>query len=148
MPKKGNTLATLAKRRNQLTRQLVLEMLDKKKDGHEAPGLLSKLMIKLDTDLDSEDVELRHKAMDKIIKLLPFVISKERGPAVQVNVQNNTIGGPQITAGKTTSLAIDTMQNYLDKRNKRSRELQKPQIGASEIIDVEMEDVTDSEGEE
>jgi len=136
---RGNTTQMITKRRQQLTRQLVLEMMDKPKiSGKETtPGLLSKMMIKLNQDLDSTDEDLRHKTMDKIIKLLPFVIAKEKSPAVQLNVQNNNmVGNPQISAGKTTALAIGTMQDYLKDRDKQKRVKALPNIEDAEIKEV------------
>jgi len=132
--KRGSKIL-ITKRREQLTRQLVMQMLDKKDHGKDAPGLLTKLMEKLEKDLDSTDEELRHKSMDKIIKLLPFVIAKEKSPAIQLNVQNNVVG-PQITAGKSTVLAVDTIQTYLKNREKRMKALSRPPIEDAEIIEV------------
>jgi len=142
MPRAKNTIATITKRRQQLTRQLGLQMMDRKENGKDTPGLLTKLMQKLEGDLDSDDEELRHKAMDKIIKLMPFVIAKEKAPAVQLNVMNNTIGGPQITAGKSTSLAVGTIHDYLKKRDKRMIEIGKvpTDIIDGEITEVEIEE--------
>lgn len=135
---KGRTVSITTKRRNQLTRNLVLQMMDKKEaGGAETPGLLSKMMAKLEQDLESDDEELRHKTMDKIIKLLPFVIAKEKAPAVQLNVQNNMSGSPHISSGKTTSLAISTMQDYLNGRNKQKKQKLLPQIEEAEIIEVD-----------
>jgi hypothetical protein len=138
MPKPKNHQAMITKRRQQLTRQLVLEMMDKKKDSKNdaTPGLLSKMMTKLDQDLDSTDEDLRHKTMDKIIKLLPFVIAKEKAPAVQLNVQNNNgMGSPQISAGKTTSLAIGTMQDYLKNREVQKKMKTLPPIEEAEVVE-------------
>jgi len=135
MPPKGSRI-TITKRRQQLTRQLVLDMMDRNENGQSTPGLLSKLMIKLEGDLDSTDIDLRHKAMDKIIRLMPFVIAKERSPAVQLNVQNNTITSPQITTGKSTVLAVNTIQSYLKDREKRMQKKALPPIEDAEIIEV------------
>ena len=91
---------------------------------------------KLELDLDSTNEELRHKSMDKIIKLMPFVIAKEKSPAIQLNVQNNVPAGPQITAGKSTVLAVGTIQDYLKKREKRMSQMSLPPIEEAEIIEV------------
>lgn len=123
-----------------MTRQLVLQMMDRKENGTDTPGLLTKLMGKLEKDLDSTDEDLRHKSIDKIIKLLPYVIAKEKSPAVQLNVQNNNVGGPQVTAGKSTSQAIGTIQEYLEKRQQQSIERHKPEIETVEAIEVPMEE--------
>lgn len=128
-----------------MTRQLVLQMMDRTENNQTTPGLLTKLMQKLEADLDGPDPLTRDRAMDKIIKLMPFVIAKEKGPAVQLNVQNN-MNGPQITTGKSTSLAVSTIQDYLKNREHRTLELQRPQIQDAEIVGEESEE--GEEGEE
>ena len=56
---KGNKTSITTKRRQQLTRQLVLEMMDKKSaSGNVTHGLMSKMMIKLDNSTNEETREL------------------------------------------------------------------------------------------
>jgi len=131
-----NSISIVNKRRQQLTRQLVMSMMDKppKGGGTATPGLLTKLMTKLENDLDSTDEDLRHKSMDKIIKLMPFVIAKERGPAIQLIQNNNTTN--KIVAGKGTSIAIDNVNSYLEKRQLRMDQRAIDGIEEAQIIEV------------
>jgi len=131
--RKKNSLSALTKRKNQLTRQLISGMMDCKINGKNTPGLLSKLMKQLDGDLASGVPELRDRAMDKIIKLMPLVVSKERAPAVQLNVQNNS---QHISAGKSTTLAIGTINEYLKKRSKKMNRITDSQIEDAEIVEA------------
>lgn len=105
------------KRRQQLTRQLLNSFLgEKKTDGHTAlPGLLQKMVNKLEKDLDSNDPDIYQPAIDRLLKLVPFVISKEKGPPLTlINAP-----GAKISTGKNTQVVMQTINNYLDNRTKQ-----------------------------
>lgn len=135
----------VTRRRRQLGTQLITGLLEKKdRSGKSLPGLLKKALDKIEKDMDDIDPEIRGKAIDKVIKLLPFAIAKEKAPAVQVNVQNNTLDG-----GKAMGEAIMSAKKYLQNRSNqmenRNGKFKKNQKRLESTSDVEFEEVDEKE---
>jgi len=135
----ANSLKIQAKKKRQLNTMLLRGLLgDEAGGGRDQRGLLKKCLEIIDRDLEHGDEERKDKAMEKVIKLLPFVIAKEKAPAVQLNIQNNDNRG---RGQQGTMVALQTAQEYFRKREQRMIERSG---GNDEVEDAEIVEAADT----
>lgn len=102
-------------------------------------GLMSKVLRKIEEDLDSGDEELRHKAIDKVLKLVPFVMPKEKAaPLIQFNDKRTLI------AGKNTTVVAMAIGDYLKDREQKM--IARENLEEGKVVKIELEGEDDGQG--